>query len=479
MYRNRSAYIREQVEEMSVFSPLNIDLRPYKKPHPDQTVTISGENLNVKILLEDSCNLWPSTGFSCDTSDGVDECNTSYSSRIRLQLFFSEATKKVKEEGDASSSVSLNPNPIDHVFLYHRALRNELDNLVLQSTEMIDRVEIFRDFHSRFIFVRILFEAHSNAEDEVVFPALEAVGSLINISTSYAIDHKLETEQFIKISSALNNLAKLQASLASERPPGTTTDQLHIRRMYRDMCLELHGMCKSLQITLGHHMDREETELWPKFLEHFSKEVQENLIGSIIGRTKAEVLQSMLPWLMEALTPIERQTLLNSWCNATKNTMFDEWLREWWQDTDGFFVSKVKVDTEAFPKALLSNEEIRLSLSKDAKLSGEHKYELESVVPAKHFGALENENAEKIKRFKSVWPDKAVGESEKNVSQGKVCATKKVEQGEVPDSLEAINDQESILCISEDLEASARKISHDATVVPEEKTRLIQNLIMR
>jgi zinc finger-like protein len=35
----------------------------------------------------------------------------------------------------------------------------------------------------------------------------------------------------------------------------------------------------------------EEAELWPLFSEHFSMQEQQHLVGIIIGRTGAEVLQ--------------------------------------------------------------------------------------------------------------------------------------------------------------------------------------------
>jgi len=44
----------------------------------------------------------------------------------------------------------------------------------------------------------------------------------------------------------------------------------------------------------------EERELWPLFAENFTVEEQERLVGVIIGRTGAEVMQSLLPWVTGA-----------------------------------------------------------------------------------------------------------------------------------------------------------------------------------
>ncbi len=45
----------------------------------------------------------------------------------------------------------------------------------------------------------------------------------------------------------------------------------------------------------------EEQELWPLFAENFSEAEQQHLVGVIVGRTGAEVLQAMLPWVTGAL----------------------------------------------------------------------------------------------------------------------------------------------------------------------------------
>ena len=44
-------------------------------------------------------------------------------------------------------------------------------------------------------------------------------------------------------------------------------------------------------------MRAEEHELWPLFNEHFTVEEQQHIVGMIIGRSGAEVLQAMLPWI--------------------------------------------------------------------------------------------------------------------------------------------------------------------------------------
>ncbi|KAA8541255.1 hypothetical protein F0562_025138 [Nyssa sinensis] len=92
-------------------------------------------------------------------------------------------------------------------------------------------------------------------------------------------------------------------------------------------------MCKSIRVTLDQHIFREELELWPLFDKHFSVEDQDKIVGRIIGTTGAEVLQSMLPWVTSALTQDEQNKMMDTWKQATKNTMFNEWLDEFLKGT--------------------------------------------------------------------------------------------------------------------------------------------------
>ncbi|CDP00649.1 unnamed protein product [Coffea canephora] len=229
--------------------------------------------------------------------------------------------------------------PIDNIFKFHKAIRKDLEFLDIESGKLGDCDETFiRQFSGRFRLLWGLYRAHSNAEDDIVFPALESKETLHNVSHSYTLDHKQEEKLFEDISSALSELSQLCESLKSKSMTGdqssgdddscSTTNSL---RKYSELATKVQGMCKSIRVTLDHHVMREELELWPLFEMHFSVEEQDKLVGRIIGTTGAEVLQSMLPWVTSALTQEEQNTMMDTWKQATKNTMFSEWLNEWWE----------------------------------------------------------------------------------------------------------------------------------------------------
>ncbi|KAF3597714.1 hypothetical protein DY000_02022786, partial [Brassica cretica] len=157
--------------------------------------------------------------------------------------------------------------PVATIFKFHKAISKDLEFLGVESGKLIDCDETFiRQFIGRFHLLRGFYKAHSNAEDDILFSALESKETLHN-SDSMVED-------------------------------ATQTDTV------------------------------QELELWPLFDKHFSIQEQDKIVGRIIGTTGAEVLQSMLPWVTSALSEDEQNRMMDTWKQETKNTMFDEWLNE-------------------------------------------------------------------------------------------------------------------------------------------------------
>ncbi|KAK8470487.1 hypothetical protein PHAVU_004G156022 [Phaseolus vulgaris] len=242
------------------------------------------------------------------------------------------------ETDNSSSDVGSTERPIDTIFKFHKAIRKDLEYLDIESGKLSDGDEtIIRQFSGRFRLLWGLYRAHSNAEDDIVFPALESKEALHNVSHSYTLDHKQEEKLFEDISCVLSELSVLHEVLVrtpmsadlSENsfaiPDANDRDNI---KKYNELATKLQGMCKSIRVTLDQHIFREELELWPLFGKHFTVEEQDKIVGRIIGTTGAEVLQSMLPWVTSALTQDEQSKMMDTWKQATKNTMFNEWLNE-------------------------------------------------------------------------------------------------------------------------------------------------------
>ncbi|KAJ6387263.1 hypothetical protein OIU78_017053 [Salix suchowensis] len=254
----------------------------------------------------------------------------------------------VWEVDTVSSNLGYTERPIDTVFKFHKAISKDLEHLDVESGKLSDCDEAFlQQFIGRFRLLWGLYRAHSNAEDEIVFPALESKEGLHNVSHSYTLDHKQEEELFEDISFVLSELSHLHENFQKfqvmEDPTGSTLElsTSHIddyMGKYNELATKIQWMCKSVRVTLDQHINREELELWPLFDRHFSIREQDKLVGRIIGTTGAEVLQSMLPWVTSALTQDEQNKMMDTWKQATRNTMFNEWLNECWNEPSASLV---------------------------------------------------------------------------------------------------------------------------------------------
>ncbi|GJU04783.1 zinc finger protein BRUTUS-like protein isoform X1 [Tanacetum coccineum] len=60
----------------------------------------------------------------------------------------------------------------------------------------------------------------------------------------------------------------------------------------------------------------------------------------------------MIPWIMASLTVEEQSSLMSLWCKATENTMFDQWLSEWWEGMKRYHVEEAEKSTISTQSAL-------------------------------------------------------------------------------------------------------------------------------
>lgn len=339
------------IREHMVFLQIDGNKRPVKR---NSSIQCRNDQVSDSSEMRTADKL-SSGNWSCCVPDlGVNSSNLGLGSLstgkfLRPLLYNSSAPSLnsslfIWETDSSSSHIGCTERPIDTIFKFHKAISKDLEYLDVASGKLIDCDETFlQQFIGRFRLLWGLYRAHSNAEDEIVFPALESKEALHNVSHSYTLDHKQEENLFEDIASVLSELSLLHEDLkrASAENPNRSHDDKHLRK-FIELATKLQGMCKSIRVTLDQHIFREELELWPLFGRHFSVEEQDKIVGRIIGTTGAEVLQSMLPWVTSALTQDEQNKMMDTWKQATKNTMFNEWLNECWKGTPG---SRLKTKT--------------------------------------------------------------------------------------------------------------------------------------
>ncbi|KAK9114036.1 hypothetical protein Syun_020833 [Stephania yunnanensis] len=485
---SRNSFLSEQMNQ-STEPCLEPDIQPSQMPHLCQI-----KHNSVDKAESSSCD------FSSQNTE--EQYSTLYSSGINLQIYFPEILKKISfsehrvKKGDAGSSLGPAFNPIDHIFLFHKALRNDLEHLVHVSAKMIENVGFTKDFLQRFQLLWFLYKIHSETEDEIAFPALEAKQEFQNISHSYSVDHKLELEYFNNISKILDEISKLDIPFGLSTSMDATMSQTMLK--YRQLCMKLHCLCKTMCIALVNHIHREEVELWPLFTECFSNDEQERIIGCILGRTRAEALREMIPWLMASLSAAEQNSILSLWLKTTKNTMFDAWLAEWWEGMNRRDTAAVEDESKCFSTGVADPLDIVFTyLSREAYDEPTGKFLHDkglTHLQQEPFGChLEyhgkgieddhklpfngdrgnNKHLEGIKV-----PDKDTQPGTEKVLEVKDEVDK---PGEVFSVFKTAKQQEELVLIfsQEDLEAAVRRVSRDTSLDAQEKSYIIQNLLMR
>lgn len=473
IFKSKSSLLTEQVKEDPRFPFLNYD-KPLK---------------GSIIAGKDSLSYSSSSGFN-----NVTKYETPYSTGINMHIFFPATVVKLDHchgfQAANSSSVPFldDPKPIDLIFFFHKAIKKDLDYLVLGSAQLEKNVELLVDFSKRFHLISFLHQIHSETEDEIAFPALEAMSKVKNISLSYTIDHKLEVEHFNKISCILDKMSDLHLSVSSFET--NTWEQRMLK--HHQLCRKLQEMCKSIHKLLSDHVDHEEIEIWHSIRDFFSDKEQIKIIGCMLGRIRAEILQDMIPWLMASLKPEEQRVLMFLWSMVTKNTMFDEWLSEWWE---GYSIAKETERSNDPPlQAVEPLEIISKYLSEEVldKLQEESSSN-KSIISSQKDQIGDNSE---LSHNCNLDGKSKVLHAKQNSSECSECKDQlsddnKLTWTEVKDITSSTNDKGQSFQLSEDyydrlmkisqddLEMAIRRVSRDSSLDLQKKSHIIQSLLMR
>lgn len=415
----------------------------------------------------------PSSSVSFTTEDR----DISDHGGMNLHMFFSHMFKRMPPlqknlaETEKATFLTLESRPMDLVFYFHRALIKDLEYLVSLSAKLSANAGFLAEFKNRFKLFHNMYQIHSNSEDNIAFPALESKGALQNISHSYCIDHKLEVKQFTRTSAILDEISELHDHAGSLQ--------------HYQLCLKLHATCLSMHKVLSDHIYREEVEVFPLFREHFSTQEEEKIIGHMLGSTRAEMTQDMIPWLMAYLTFDEQHAVMSLWFKVARNTKFDEWLTEWWEGMTRYKTDKVEEGSILSPSLAADPlEVVSMYLLKDDS-------QTQNVV---HGRRTQKEFAfDDLKHSGSCNVDKTTGGGQdvchsEDLSQYQIEIDKK-RSNEANDSNhdeaelqneEYQNHQEHPLSMTqEELEATIRRVSRDSNLDSQKKSLIIQNLLMR
>ncbi|ESQ27678.1 hypothetical protein EUTSA_v10018022mg [Eutrema salsugineum] len=488
MFKIRCFCQKEHTEEASGSFSHQAQLQPCK-----------GSRLNL-LVCPGKRNKSSTCFLSMDPAAG-DMCETPYSSRMNQQMLFSGKLRpplhlpKFFGEKNVDDPFTMDVKPIDLLFFFHKAMKADLDYLVCGSSRLAADFRFLREFQQRFHLIKFLYQIHSDAEDEIAFPALEAKGKLQNISHSFSIDHELEITHFDKVSFILNEMSELNMLVSTIK--SSAADQRKMK--YERLCLSLQEICKSMHKILSEHFQHEETELWGLFRDCFVIEEQEKIIGCMLGRISGEILQDMIPWLMDSLTSEEQHVVMSLWRQATRKTMFVEWLTEWY---NGHFIQEEAEEANNDPfgdsdpleivwKYLFEGGSDGDRGSIDKKLVELAETDMAGIMNKSLGKTVPNENVEVCNKE---------DEHEQLSKSKKICrgADKKEDKEQAavnncqiinPAQTFPVSQKASQFCQSkkyehlltlsqEELAAMIRKISCDSSLDPQKKSYIRQNLLM-
>ncbi|XP_051136609.1 zinc finger protein BRUTUS-like At1g74770 [Andrographis paniculata] len=431
---------------------------------------------NSEIRAKESVVMPSSSVFITTEEHGI-----SYPSGMHLHVYFSQMYERMphlqrsKSESDHTTVLNLESRPMDIIYYFHRALIKDMEYLVKLSADLAMNVGFLAEFEKRFRLLNIIYQIHSDSEDEIAFPALESKGVFQNISHSYCIDHKLESKHFKIISIILNELSELH-----NKESGQETKRKHYQ-----LCLELHDACLSMHKVLSDHIYREEVDIFPLFRGYFSTEEEEKIVGHMLGRTKAEVLQEMISWLMAYLAPDEQHAVISLWLKVARFTKFDEWLQEWWEGMTRYKISTPAEGSRPSPllaadplevvaSYLLKDGNIAQTLEPDTRTQKEFALDLDEL---KHSASCNTDTDQDQDRYQPQDLSQHWNEIDKKRSNevNERC----IDGGEQhEEECQKFSHKDHPLGMNqEQLEATIRRVSRDSSLDGKKKSCIIQNLL--
>ncbi|KAG8379106.1 hypothetical protein BUALT_Bualt07G0053600 [Buddleja alternifolia] len=395
---------------------------------------------------------------------------SSSTSGMNLHVFFSQMFKQIPplQKNLAGSNhatfQTLESRPMDYMLYIHRALIKDLEYLVSLSAKMAEDVGFLAEFKNRFKLLRDIYEVHSNSEDEIAFPALESNGALQNISHSYCIDHKLEVNLFRKTSIILDEISELNDEGSNET-----------RLTHYQLCLKLRDTCSSMHKVLSDHIHREEKEIFPLFRGCFSIEEEEKIVGHMLGRTRAEILQEMIPWLMGYLTFDEQHAMMSLWLKIARYTKFDEWLGEWWEGMTRYNLSSVeKGSRPSLSLAVDPLEIVSMYLLKDGSQTQKNEHHIKFG-----FDDFEQSGSCNVDDAELACGGEDLSQHQSEVDKKRSNETNdRCHDEENKKECQKLSHQEHPLGMNqEELEATIRRVSRDPDLDSQKKSYIIQNLL--
>lgn len=219
--------------------------------------------------------------------------------------------------------------------------------------------ELSNSVASRFHLIWSVFQAHSGAEDEFIWPALKmkieskkrspvekggsasananatatAASTNTNNTTpskkcgcesileqeAYEEDHATEETMFKQINTTLR---RLNGSFRYYHSNPQPTALLIIKKVILVLKEQTDGLTEHLEV----HLEKEETQCLPMVKKHLTNEEISTLVGQIMGKRSAEMMGKILNLAVCSLPGDEREDMVKCLKKAMGGTFFEKWL---------------------------------------------------------------------------------------------------------------------------------------------------------
>ena len=223
-----------------------------------------------------------------------------------------------------------------------KALENDVNDLTCvlneRTSEKQQVSELERRVAGRFNVIWSVFRAHSSAEDEFIWPALQsktqgringshkyksgeawepssASESKMIEKVEYEEDHADEERMFSEMDRLLTKLRECmgQHEHFAKQP---------VDKVMRDIGEHTRALSKHLM----DHLEKEETECMPLVAKHLTKQEIHDLVGQIMGKRSADTIAQIMTMAVQNLDEADRMDMVRYMKQAMSGTFFDRWL---------------------------------------------------------------------------------------------------------------------------------------------------------
>ena len=194
--------------------------------------------------------------------------------------------------------------------------------------------ELERQVAGRFQVIWSVFRAHSAAEDEFIWPALQSktgrkIGSpMYNSSNQDDLEpgpHIVEQEEYLEDHADEERMFKSFDKLLSKLRDGlVNNDAKDLSNQI--VAKAIQKLTASLLQHLLAHLEKEETQCMPLVVKHFTKSEIHHLVGQIMGKRSSDTIAQIMAMAVQNLNDLDREDMIYNMKQAMAGTFFEKWL---------------------------------------------------------------------------------------------------------------------------------------------------------